>query len=48
MEEGEDLYSRGGENMNGMLFNEGLQMIKKKKKNHELRPYFRLWRNLVH
>ena len=39
------LYSSGGENMNGRSFNEGWQRIKK---NHEPRPYFKLWGNLVH
>ena len=36
------LYSSGGGNINGMSFNEGWQ------KNHELRPHFSLWGNLVH
>ena len=45
MKERGGLYSSGGENMNGMPFNEGWQRIKK---NYEPRTYFRLWRNLVH
>ena len=41
--EGEgDLYSSGGGNMNGRPFNESW------KKNHESRPHFSLWENLVH
>ena len=37
MEERESLYNSGEENINGMTFNEGWQMIKE---NHEARPYF--------
>ena len=45
MEEKGGFYSSGGEYMNGRSFNNGWQRIKK---NHEPRPYFRLWENLVH
>ena len=42
MNEGGDLYSSGGGNMNGMSFNEGLP------KNNKPRHHFSLRKNLVH